>query len=35
VKRTDKKFLDRLDEFYSKLNPKVAIDIFVYTLEEF
>ena len=35
VKRIDKKFLDRLDEFYSKLNPKVAIDIFVYTLEEF
>jgi predicted nucleotidyltransferase len=35
IKKTDKKFLDRLDEFYSKLNPKVAIDIFVYTPEEF
>jgi predicted nucleotidyltransferase len=35
VKRTDKKFLDRLDEFYSKLNPKVTIDIFIYTPEEF
>jgi predicted nucleotidyltransferase len=35
VKESDKKFLDRLDEFYSKLNPKVAIEIFVYTPEEF
>jgi len=35
IKKTDKKFLDRLDEFYDQLNPKVAIDIFVYTPEEF
>uniref|UniRef100_A0A7V5XHR7 Nucleotidyltransferase domain-containing protein n=1 Tax=Thermodesulfobacterium geofontis TaxID=1295609 RepID=A0A7V5XHR7_9BACT len=35
VKRTYKRFLDRLDEFYSQLNHKVAIDIFVYTPEEF
>uniref|UniRef100_A0A7V5XGE8 Nucleotidyltransferase domain-containing protein n=1 Tax=Thermodesulfobacterium geofontis TaxID=1295609 RepID=A0A7V5XGE8_9BACT len=35
IKKTDKKFLDRVDEFYDRLNPKVAIDIFVYTPEEF
>jgi len=35
VKRTEKRFLDRLDEFYSRLNPRVGVDIFVYTPEEF
>jgi len=35
VKETDKKFMDRLDEFYSLLTPRVAMDIFVYTPEEF
>ena len=35
VRKTDKKFLDRIDEFYRYLNPEVAIDILVYTPEEF
>ena len=33
VKETDKKFLDRLDEFYK--DASIAMDIFVYTPEEF
>ncbi len=35
VKRSDKKFLDRMDEFYEKLDPKVSLDVMVYTPEEF
>ena len=35
VQKTEKKFLERLEEFYNYLNPKVAMDIFVYTPEEF
>lgn len=35
IKDTKKKFLDRLDEIYSILVPNVAIDILVYTPEEF
>jgi len=35
VKKTKKKFLERIEEFYNYLNPKVAIDIFIYTPEEF
>ena len=35
VKGTKKKFLDRLDEIYSTLIPNVALDILVYTPEEF
>lgn len=35
VKWTEKKFLDRLDEIYSTLIPNVALDILVYTPEEF
>jgi len=35
VQNTKKRFLDRLDEFYNYLKPKVALDIFVYTPEEF
>jgi predicted nucleotidyltransferase len=35
VKRSDKKFLDRMDEFYEKLDSKVSMDIMVYTPEEF
>ena len=35
IKKTDKKFLDRLDEFYDHLKPRVAVDILVYTPEEF
>ena len=35
IKNTKKKFLDRLDEIYSTLVPNVALDILVYTPEEF
>lgn len=35
VKETDKKFLDRLDEIYSHIKNRVAVDIFVYTPSEF
>ncbi|MCK4733390.1 MAG: nucleotidyltransferase domain-containing protein [Methanophagales archaeon] len=35
IKNTKKRFLDRLDEIYSTLVPNVALDIFVYTPEEF
>ncbi len=34
VKHTDKRFLDRLDEMYSLLQPTVALDLLVYTPEE-
>ncbi len=35
VQKTAKSFLDRLDEFYQYLNPRLGIDILVYTPEEF
>ena len=35
VQKTEKRFLERLDEFYKYLNPSVAVDIFVYTPQEF
>jgi uncharacterized protein (DUF1697 family) len=35
LKKTEKKFLERLEEFYNYLNPQVAVDILVYTPEEF
>lgn len=35
VKKTDKKFLDRMDEFHEKLEPKVGTDILIYPPEEF
>lgn len=35
VKGTKKRFLDRLDEVYSALVPNVALDVLVYTPEEF
>lgn len=35
VKRTKKRFLDRIDEFHNYLDSSVAIDIFVYTPREF
>jgi len=35
VKKTKKKFLERLEEFYNYLNPQVGVDILVYTPEEF
>lgn len=28
-------FLERLKEFYKKINPEISMDILVYTLEEF
>jgi len=35
VKKTRKKFLDRLEEVYQHLKPSLAMDLFVYTPEEF
>lgn len=35
IKETNKKFLDRLDEFYSEIIPNVATDVLVYTPKEF
>jgi predicted nucleotidyltransferase len=35
IKKTDRKFLDRLEELYRHLTPRVGIDILVYTPEEF
>jgi len=35
VQKTEKNFLERIEKFYNYLNPKVAMDIFVYTPEEF
>lgn len=35
IMRTDKRFLDRLKEVYSRIQPRVAMDILVYTPEEF
>lgn len=35
VKKTDKKFLSRLEDVYLHLEPKVGMDILVYTPEEF
>ncbi len=34
VQKTDKRFLDRLEEWYMFLEPDVAMDILVYTPEE-
>jgi predicted nucleotidyltransferase len=34
VKKTNKRFIDRLDEFYQYLSPSCAMDILVYTPEE-
>jgi predicted nucleotidyltransferase len=35
VQRTDRRFMDRLDEMYRLLAPEVACDILVYTPGEF
>jgi predicted nucleotidyltransferase len=35
IKKTSKKFLDRLEEFYQYLKPSLAMDLFVFTPEEF
>ncbi len=34
IKKSSKRFLDRLDEFYKKIKPRCAIDFIVYTPEE-
>lgn len=34
VERTEKRFLERLDDIYSAVQPRVATDILVYTPEE-
>lgn len=35
IKNTKKRFLERLDEVYSNIEPTVSVDILVYTPEEF
>jgi predicted nucleotidyltransferase len=35
IKKTKKRFIDRLDEFYKAIMPKVSIDILVYNPSEF
>lgn len=35
IKRTDKRFLDRLAEIISLIEPDFALDVLVYTPEEF
>ncbi len=35
VKETDKRFLDRLDEFYGQVQPDLPVDVLIYTPEEF
>lgn len=35
IKETSKRFLDRLEEFYQVIGPRVGIDIFVYSPKEF
>jgi len=35
VMETSKRFLDRLDELYCLLDPKIALDLLVYTPDEF
>jgi predicted nucleotidyltransferase len=34
IKETNKTYSKRIDEIYEKINPRVAIDFFVYTPEE-
>jgi len=35
VQETEKRFLDRLEEIYVALQPRVALDVLVYTPKEF
>lgn len=35
IKKTKKRFLDRLEDIYVAIKPRVAVDILVYTPEEF
>jgi len=34
VKNVRKRYLDRIDEFMDLVNPKVAIDVFIFTPQE-
>ncbi len=35
VKKTEKRFFDRLEEFYKHLKPRYGMDILIYSVEEF
>ncbi|OGF67316.1 MAG: hypothetical protein A2Y62_15930 [Candidatus Fischerbacteria bacterium RBG_13_37_8] len=35
IKKTQKRFLDRLEEFYQILNPSVGFDLLIYSPQEF
>lgn len=35
IQKTEKRFLDRLEDIYTVIKPRVAVDILVYTPEEF
>ena len=35
IKKTKKRFIEGLDEFYKEIMPKVSLDILVYTPSEF
>ena len=35
IKQTDKRFMDRLDRFYTNVDSEVAVDMLVYTPDEF
>ncbi|MCS7181044.1 MAG: nucleotidyltransferase domain-containing protein [bacterium] len=35
IKKTKKKYMDRLDEIYSSIKSSIAVDLFVYTPSEF
>lgn len=35
IRKTKKRFLDRLEDIYVAIKPRVAVDILVYTPEEF
>jgi len=35
VMQTEERFLDRLKDAYSRIKPKVALDLLIYTPEEF
>jgi len=35
VMKTDKRFLDRIEEIYNHIRPNIALDLLVYTPEEF
>lgn len=35
IKRTSRRFLERIEEFYKKIKPRCGLDLLVYTPEEF